>query len=156
MKFFRDKHPMPEPTNRRLIRQADERPSWLPIGTRCVALLILAGGAMLTMSSIQSARGQYPQNNPNFRNGSFSPLSQNNSNPQVGFRNRGSQSSIPTIPSAAIPGQSAAAPGQTEQLPSEDFASSWQVPAFVQKITQGGWLMIPLGNLLVDRVDIVL
>lgn len=52
-----------------------------------------------------------------------------------------SLNAIPTIPSAAMmPGQQDDTAENVEPEP-----TPWELPAFVEKICQGGWLMLPLG-----------
>ena len=84
---------------------------------------------------MQPAMGQFqPAQNfsdQNYNNRNFQPAAY----PQ-------NQSSIPTIPASAQAGTEDPA-GDTVAETAE--ATAWQLPGFVEKLTQGGWLMIPLG-----------
>lgn len=96
------------------------------------------------MVAMQPAHGQFPQSQ-NFNRQGFDQSGRYQTaqpqNPQ--FQNTQPQTlnQIPTIPSAAMmPNQQ---DSSTENLEAE--SEPWQLPAFVEKIRQGGWLMVPLG-----------
>ncbi|MCG8650550.1 MAG: MotA/TolQ/ExbB proton channel family protein [Pirellulales bacterium] len=107
--------------------------------SRVLPMMVLAGGVTWWMGTMQPALGQFP-NQPSF---SQAPLptgqpSLNQSPPN--FQTRG----IPTIPSAAMVEANPQAAAPTEPA-SEPEPTAWQWPGLVQKIAQGGWLMVPLG-----------
>ncbi len=120
----------------------------MPLATRMFALAVLCLGSLGLMMTMQSAQGQYQNNqfNPNqsFGNQGYgNSAQQNRSNFRVAqnpTQQSSQQSGIPSIPSAAQLTPDAAEP-ETEDSEQAGF----EMPAIVQKITQGGWLMIPLG-----------
>lgn len=113
----------------------------MAMASRLMPALVLAGGAIWWMTSLQPAMGQYQQ--PTFSNAPL-PAGQT-----IGTQNNGGfaqgnanfAGSVPTIPSAAMTQPTEGAPAP----PAEEETASWQMPGFVAKIAQGGWLMIPLG-----------
>ena len=97
------------------------------LASRVVPLIVLAIGSLWWMTSMQPAQGQFP-NSQRY-------------NPQAGYQQSGQGfGTIPSIPSAAM--------GEPQPEPdASETAGSFlpvQMPAFVNKIAQGGWLMIPL------------
>lgn len=114
-------------------RSLSSRPHVVGLLSRLVPLVILAAGSLWLMSSMNSAvaQNQYNQrfNQPRF----------NQPAPQPAYR----ISNAPSIPSIESNNQ-LARPENDTPIP-DDNASSWEVPEFVTKIAQGGWLMIPLG-----------
>nr|WP_146517387.1 MotA/TolQ/ExbB proton channel family protein [Rubripirellula amarantea] len=111
------------------------RPSSTPLLTRLAALLMLCAGSIWWMSSMPHAMGQFtPAQNfgqtQNYNNGAYQPAAYPQS--QTG--------GIPAIPASS---QEFAATDENAEVAAEP--TPWQVPAFIQKISQGGWLMIPLG-----------
>lgn len=124
--------------HRRLIRSTgpSSRSHAAAIASRLLPVIVLAIGSMWWMIAMGPAMAQYPQAQEFNRSGfnssqppSFQPYTQG-----------GTQTAIPTIPSAAGSGEQAAAPDIAD-----GETTPWQMPAFVEKLTQGGWLMIPLG-----------
>lgn len=107
-------------------RRTANRQHTVQLASRVLPLIVLGVGATWWMWSMRSAMGQYP--NQPFRGQTLQP--------SQGFTN----STVPTIPSAAVPVDATA----TNPEP-EEAAAGWEMPAFVTKITKGGWLMIPLG-----------
>ena len=104
------------------------------LASRVVPLVLLAIGSLWWMTSMQPALGQF-QNNQGFTQQPF----------QQPVQNFGT-GPVPTIPSAAM--TTPAQQGEFEQEESEAGAESlipFEMPAIVNKIAQGGWLMIPLG-----------
>jgi biopolymer transport protein ExbB len=99
--------------------------------SRVVPLIVLSIGSLWWMTSVPPALGQYPNNQQNL---GLQPFQQSNPNYRVG--------AVPTIPSAAM-----ASPDQQEIVaePESESIFSWEMPAVVTRIAQGGWLMIPLG-----------
>lgn len=98
------------------------------LASRVAPLLILAIGSVWWMTSMRPAMGQF-QNPQSFQAPQFQQVPQ-------GYTN----TAVPSIPSAAMT-------EQAEEVAPEEAASSlipWEMPAFVTKIAQGGWLMIPL------------
>jgi biopolymer transport protein ExbB len=93
-----------------------------------VPLVVLAVGLLWWVTSVQPAMGQQ-----SIQRG-YGSQPYRTSNPTF------VTSSAPTIPSSTIP-------QSTEQATGEESESgfSWQTPAIVARIAQGGWLMIPLG-----------
>lgn len=133
-----------EPRKQRDSRQ-HHRVSILPLATRMVALLVLCGGSLCMMMAMQSAQGQYAQRQ-------FSPNQNFNNSSQQNFANPAYQSGqttgIPSIPSATslTPGGVDNAAGDAIDAGNEtDSEAGFELPAILQKLTQGGWLMIPLG-----------
>ncbi|EMI43490.1 biopolymer transport ExbB-related protein [Rhodopirellula sp. SWK7] len=111
------------------------------------------GGALLClvlMAPIASAAPQQFNYNPNtsFNQGGFSTSSQ----PYSSTGQYGAQPGPAARIAAAPPNNNAtanqfsipAAPTEADAQPEEESAS-WEMPAMIQKITEGGWLMIPLG-----------
>jgi biopolymer transport protein ExbB len=137
---------------RRLIVADDAGPRARAGGllARLIPLIALAIGAMWLMSLMQNATAQnpnsrYPQGYPNqypATGQQFQPIRQDFQPAGPSFRT----AAAPAIPSAAqlapvdAPKTDASEPESTE----EAFYANWEVPAFVNKIAQGGWLMLPL------------
>jgi len=97
------------------------------LASRVIPLIVLAIGSLWWMTSMQPAQGQYP-NSQSF-------------NSRPGFQQSGQGfGAIPSIPSAALDEQ------QPQAAPAETEGSFFptKMPEFVNKIAQGGWLMIPL------------
>ncbi len=117
--------------SRRILRTSEATASrhFAGLASRLVPLIVLSIGSAWWMIQITPAQGQYPQSQ-NFNRSGFNQVPT--------YSNQGS---IPSIPSAAMqqPLQSDA----PEEIEGE--AAKWQMPGFVLKIMQGGWLMIPLG-----------
>ena len=144
------------PPQRRLIaaKRSTTRSRATGLLSRLVPLAVLAMGALWLMSVMQSANAQYPQQYPNQYQQSgqrLRPLNQNfqpaNQNFQPGvpaFRT----AAAPAIPSAAqlAPvGQPDLATNEADvDAAGEGFYSDWEIPAFINRIMQGGWLMLPL------------
>ena len=116
------------------------RVSLMPLATRMFALLVLCFGSLGLMMTMQSAQGQYSSNqfnqNQSFGNQGFNQSGQQN---RSNFSS-GQQAGIPSIPTAAQ-----LKPETGEVVAGEADEAGFEMPAIVQKITQGGWLMIPLG-----------
>nr|WP_315853688.1 MotA/TolQ/ExbB proton channel family protein [Rubripirellula tenax] len=109
--------------------------------SRVLPVLVLALGSLWWMVAMQPALGQFPSNQNYGRTG-FDQSGRYQNVPQIAQNpNYQSQNSIPTIPSAAM---TSPMPGDAQQ-PIETTESKWKVPAFAQKVMQGGWLMVPLG-----------
>lgn len=121
-------HDFPRREARRLERRSPLRGMVLAgLASRVVPLIVLAIGSLWWMTCLQPAQGQYP-NSQSY-------------NPRAGFQQSGqSFNTIPSIPSAAMSEQ------PPEPAETESAGSFWpmEMPAFVNKIAQGGWLMIPL------------
>ncbi|QDT11045.1 MotA/TolQ/ExbB proton channel family protein [Planctomycetes bacterium K23_9] len=121
--------------------------------SRLIPLGVLAIGALWLMTVMQKADAQYPQQYPRqFQNQSngqqFQPVRQNfPSNSQSVSAPAFRTAAAPTIPSAAQL-QPVASPAlqndATADESAESLMSGWELPAFVTKIMQGGWLMLPL------------
>ena len=116
------------------------RVSLMPLAMRMLALVVLCFGSLGLMMTMQSAQGQFQSNqfnpNQNFGNQGFNqPNQQGRSN-----FNAGQQTGIPSIPTAAQ-----LAPEAGDAVEGETAEAGFEMPAIVQKIVQGGWLMIPLG-----------
>ncbi|MGB7328341.1 MAG: MotA/TolQ/ExbB proton channel family protein [Rubripirellula sp.] len=134
------------PYRRRLLRPqpANSRRQFAALASRILPVFVLAIGGTWCMVAMQPAHGQFPQSQ-NFNRQGFDQSGRYQTaqpqNPQ--FQNTQPQTlnQIPTIPSAAMmPNQQ---DSSTENLEAE--SEPWQLPAFVEKIRQGGWLMVPLG-----------
>ena len=95
--------------------------------SRLVPLLVLAGGSLWFLTSMNSALGQYPANQ------------------NYGRANFGQPVGGPVYRTAAAPAIPVIDTNTTEPPATDAEANAWEVPAFVNKIAQGGWLMIPLG-----------
>ena len=100
------------------------------LASRLLPLIVLCIGALWWMSTIQPALGQFPQQRTQFNQQQI--RNQQFQNPQY-------IAAAPTIPSAA-----AQVPSEGVAEETSESSSSWEMPAFVNKIAQGGWLMIPL------------
>ena len=113
--------------NRLVPRVPSSQNHAMQLASRVLPMLLLGVGVTWWMVSVQPAMGQFP-NQQNVRGQQFQS-------------NQGyTSSAIPTIPTAAVPADDPAP--STE---SEEASSGWQIPAFMTRIAQGGWLMIPLG-----------
>lgn len=100
------------------------------LASRVLPLFVLAIGVLWWGNSVQTAMGQYT-------------IQQGyGSQPYRGSNQNFVSTGVPTIPPAAMQ-QPAEQPGAAAE--EEASASSWQVPAIVNRVAQGGWLMIPLG-----------
>ena len=101
------------------------------LASRMLPLKVLCIGALWWMSMMQPALGQFPQQRTQFNQ-------QQSRNQQ--FQNPQYIAAAPTIPSVATQ-------APVEEVAPEEASESlipWEMPAFVSKIAQGGWLMIPL------------
>jgi biopolymer transport protein ExbB len=92
---------------------------------RLITLLMLFSGSLWWTTSASSALGQFQNYGQNYSQPNYA---------QPAYRTAAAPS-IPPVPSITEPAPVAAA----------EETGSWQVPAIIQKIAQGGWLMIPLG-----------
>lgn len=120
---------------RRLIRHPDSsRKQIAGLASRVAPLIVLAIGSTWWMMSMRPALGQFPNQQGYNQQG----YNQQYSQPPAQNYSTGA---IPTIPSAAmtVPG------GPEVAAESPESTGSWQMPAIVQKVASGGWLMIPLG-----------
>jgi biopolymer transport protein ExbB len=102
------------------------------LASRLLPVLILAAGSAWWVSSMTPAMGQFQGG----AQGYAQPYQQTG----PGYTNGG----VPSIPSAAMANGPGAEAGSEAEAASAD-ANAWQMPAIVNKIAQGGWLMIPLG-----------
>ncbi|MEM1068881.1 MAG: MotA/TolQ/ExbB proton channel family protein [Planctomycetota bacterium] len=91
---------------------------------------------MWWMGSMQSASGQQYGFPPNAQNGSSIPAQQ--------YPDAYIATAPPSIPAAGVPVQNPVQSPAAEQ-PGAAEQAGWEMPEFVDKITQGGWLMLPLG-----------
>ena len=109
------------------VNKASNRHTWQLI-SRIVPLIVLSVGACWWMIAMRPAMAQFP-NQPSTSAPQFQPINQN--------FNAGA---APSIPASAIPSTDfqATAPAQ----PAAE--AGWELPAFLTKITEGGWLMLPL------------
>lgn len=114
--------------SRTLVRANSSGSHLACLASRVLPLIVLAIGSVWWLASMQPVQGQQFQGNPGFRNQAFPQPSQ------------GYTTAVPSIPSAAVE-----PPPASDEDALEASESSWQLPAFVTKIAQGGWLMIPLG-----------
>jgi biopolymer transport protein ExbB len=104
------------------------RPPLAGLLSRLVPLVVLAVGSLWWMASMNSALGQN-QFNQRYVQPRYSQPA-----PQPAYR-------ISAAPSfRVIESNTHTTPPETDAE-----ASAWELPAFVKKIAQGGWLMIPLG-----------
>lgn len=127
-------------SNDRWQQRGGKRISLVPLATRLFALLVLCFGSLGLMMTMQSAQGQY-QSNQYTPNQNFNREGYGNSGQQDRSNFRIAQNSgIPSIPAAAQLTPATVAP----DLEASEQAG-FEMPAIVQKLTQGGWLMIPLG-----------
>lgn len=104
------------------------RPLLAGLLSRLVPLVVLAVGSLWWMASMNSVLGQ------NQFNQRYGQPRYGQPAPQPAYR----ISAAPSIPSIETNNQPT--PPETDAE-----ASAWELPAFVKKIAQGGWLMIPLG-----------
>ena len=101
------------------------------LASRVIPLAVLGIGSVWLSMMVSKAHGQFPNSR------AYPQQTLNQSPPSFGG------SSIPSIPSPAQSPQGAA-----EAEDATEASSSWlpaDMPPFVAKIAQGGWLMIPLG-----------
>ena len=99
------------------------------LASRVAPLFVLAIGSLWWMTSMQTAQGQY-QNRQGFRPQQYQQPGQNYTT-----------TAVPSIQSASMTGQPEHQLAATEE---EGSIITWEMPAFVTKIAQGCWLMIPL------------
>ena len=97
--------------------------------SRVLPLIILAFGSLWWMSHTRNAMGQFPQPRAQFPN--------QNQNFQANQFN----TAIPSAQNVAAPQVAAAETADAENASS---LIPFQMPDFINKIAQGGWLMIPL------------
>jgi biopolymer transport protein ExbB len=108
--------------------QVSHRHTW-QLASRILPLVALAVGGLWWMLAMQPAVAQFP-NQQNPRGHQFQPINQN--------FNAGA---APTIPASAMPSTDFQTPAPTK--PPEE--NGWELPGFISKIFEGGWLMLPLG-----------
>lgn len=123
----KDRHSAPRRVNRRPLPSGNQLAG---LASHILPLIVLSVGSLWWATSVRPAMGQY-----NGRQGYGSPPYQMSDPNYIA-------TSVPTIPSAVMaqPAEQTAASGEDSES-----ASSWQTPAIVARIAQGGWLMIPLG-----------
>ena len=99
--------------------------------SRILPLIVLSIGASWWMIEMRPAMAQFP-NQPTTSAPPFQPINQN--------LNNGAAPSIPAsaIPSTEFQPNAAAAPAESAD------EASWELPGFFAKISEGGWLMLPL------------
>ena len=126
-----------------------KRPHAAALASRVLPLVVLAIGSTWWLSTINPALAQSPNLRGNANQGYGSAPYGSQGFGGQGYAQpyqQGGQSftttGVPTIPSAAY-GAEVAAEGTTEGEAAA--GGSWQPPAIVKKVAQGGWLMIPLG-----------
>ena len=127
-------------SNRRHNRQlatASSRRHSTALASRVLPLVILAAGSIWWLSTIGPAMGQFP-NSRGVQNYGAQGYAQPYQQPAQNFTTTG----VPSIPSAAM-GPESGIDGSGEA--DAESGGSWQPPAIVAKVMQGGWLMIPLG-----------
>lgn len=134
---------MNDQIDRRLQRRSLVSPGSSPkhfagLLSRLVPLIVLAAGGLWWMLAMQPALGQFPQNQ-------YQQQQRQQPFNQAQFQPTTRIAAAPTTIPSSIPPQNLqltaeAAPDSA----GEGEASGWEMPAFVAKIAQGGWLMIPL------------
>ena len=117
---------------------------------RLIPLIVLAVGAMWLMSLMHSATAQNPnsrypqqyQDQYSTTGQQFQPIRQDFQPAGPAFRT----AAAPAIPSAAqlTPVETPTLDGTEPESTEASFYSDWEIPGFVSKIAQGGWLMLPL------------
>jgi biopolymer transport protein ExbB len=114
------------------------------LASHVLPLVVLMAGGLWLMTTMKSAEAQYPTQ-PNYNVAPRNNFPQNRLQPlgQPQARIATNPNSIPTIPAAATVDPNAAQPPATEAA-AEGFPWGLPVPAFVGKIAEGGWLMLPL------------
>ncbi len=133
----------------RPLRRAQSRPSghsayrrhFAGLLSRVAPMIVLSIGAAWWMLVIQPAQGQFQTQ------GALAPAPPYQQQPYAQPGQNFATGSIPTIPAAAMGGPTTE-PAAT-QTADEEASTPWQVPAVVNRIAQGGWLMVPLGVCLV-------
>ncbi|HBV64588.1 MAG TPA: MotA/TolQ/ExbB proton channel family protein [Rhodopirellula sp.] len=99
--------------------------------SRILPLVVLSLGASWWMIEMRPAMAQFP-NPPSTTAPPFQPINQN-FNPGT----------APSIPASAIPSTEFQATSTAEPAePTEE--AGWELPGFFTKISEGGWLMLPL------------
>ncbi|MGB0760514.1 MAG: MotA/TolQ/ExbB proton channel family protein [Rubripirellula sp.] len=121
-----------QPTKSRLlpVYGRSKRHQWQLL-SRILPLLILSIGASWWMVEMRPAMAQFP-NQPTTSAPPFQPINQN--------FNAGTAPSIPAsaIPSTEFQADPASAPAESSE------EAGWELPGFLAKISEGGWLMLPL------------
>ena len=114
------------------------------LASRVLPLMVLAVGSTWWLSTLGPAMGQYPNSRGVGSQGYSGQgyggqgYAQPYQQPAQNFTTTG----VPSIPSAEMGSETAMdGSGDTEG----QSGGSWQPPAIVAKVAQGGWLMIPLG-----------
>lgn len=124
-------------------RQLHQRCWTLGLLSRLIPLVVVAAGSLWWMTAANSALGQFqssPQyGNQGYRQPTFSPLpSQGIAAQSMAGQPEYRTAAAPTIPSIEPTDGNSPEPQASEP-------TGWEPPAFVAKIIQGGWLMLPLG-----------
>ena len=121
-----------QPNHARLlpVNGSPNRHQWQLL-SRIVPLLVLSLGASWWMVEMRPAMGQFP-NQPTTSAPPFQPINQNFT-----------PGTAPSIPASAIPSTefqptATAAPAESAEQ------TGWELPGLFAKISEGGWLMLPL------------
>ena len=121
-----------QPTQSRLlpVNGNSNRHQWQLL-SRVLPLIVLSIGASWWMIEMRPAMAQFP-NQPTTTAPPFQPINQN--------FNAGTAPSIPAsaIPSTEFQPNAAANPAESAA------EAGWELPGFFAKISEGGWLMLPL------------
>ena len=159
--------------DRRLIRRPGPSSKHALAGllSHLLPLLVLGGGAVWWLFTMQDARGQaapYGQASGFGQSPNYNPAAGYNPssgyNPSTGFSgangygqaagmtSQAAQSApefrtaqVPSIPSLENPDQPQSAAATDESKETDEAAEAWPLPPLVAKIIEGGWLMLPLG-----------
>ncbi len=105
-----------------------------------IAVLMLCGDTAHAQNYNFSPNGGFNNYNSTTPNGNYSNNNFGASQPAARIA-AAPQSSAPAANQFSIP----AAPVQQQPADAEAESAPWEMPAFVTKIAEGGWLMIPLG-----------
>ena len=157
--------------DRRLIRRAapSSKHALAGLVSHLLPLLVLSGGAMWWLFTMQDARGQaapYGQASGFGQAPNYNPAAGYNPssgyNPSAGFSGANgygdaagmasrAQSApefrtaqVPSIPSLENPDQPQSPATTDESKETDAAAQAWQLPPLIAKIVEGGWLMLPL------------
>ena len=128
------------PTSRRSARS-----HLIGLLSHVLPLVVLMAGALWLTTTMKPAEAQFPSQ-PNYNRVPQSNFPQNRLQPmgQTQPRIATGPNSIPTIPSAAMVDPNAVPQPVASEAESTGFPWGLPVPAFVGKIAEGGWLMLPL------------
>ncbi len=111
-----------------------------------IGMLLLLAISSPASAQMQRSGSPYPYNansNNGFNSGNFSSSS-TNQYPGYNAAN-GPAAQIAALPTGGTANQFSIPAAPVEEAVEAGEASAWEMPALIRKISEGGWLMIPLG-----------